>query len=183
MIIRLRLLTSAYVPLYVVTLVYFESKPVRIIMGIVTMVGCVSLVSLLWAVSQRIAPRTVVPMTVRDLGNEVASYVATYLLPFVTLNEPDIKNIIAFFIALAAMSVVYIRSDMIGVNPLLYLLGYRVYAVTGIRTTSEGHEAGALILSRKQLIPGCEISVSRLATGVSLVIPLNERRNKPDQES
>ena len=175
---RIRLLMSSYVPLYAITMVLVDNRLIRIIMAGSIIIGCASLLSLIRVASRKIEPRTATPTSVRDLGNEVASYVATYLLPFVTLNEVDLANIVAFFVALTTISIVYVQSDMLGVNPLMYLLKYRVYSVSGIRTTRDGREIDAVVLSREQLLPGCEITLSDLATGVSLAIRSDYQQRK-----
>ena len=169
---------SSYVPLYAITMILVDNCLIRIIMAGSIIIGCASLLSLIRVASRKIEPRTATPTSVRDLGNEVASYVATYLLPFVTLNEVDLANIVAFFVALTTISIVYVQSDMLGVNPLMYLLKYRVYSVSGIRTTRDGREIDAVVLSRQQLLPGCEMTLSDLATGVSLAIRSDYQQRK-----
>jgi hypothetical protein len=34
--------------------------------------------------------------TVEDRGGEVAGYLATYLLPFVTVSEPDVRDVVGY---------------------------------------------------------------------------------------
>ncbi len=70
----------------------------------------------------------------RDKGGEVAGYLATYLLPFVTVSTPTARDMLAYLIFLAVTCIVYVRSEMVQINPVLYLLNRRVFA---IKTTGD----------------------------------------------
>lgn len=68
---------------------------------------------------------------VQDLGPEAAGYLAAYLLPFVTVTQPSGKDLVAYGLFMAVVALIYTRSDLIQVNPSLYIIG-RV--ATRIRT-------------------------------------------------
>jgi len=71
-----------------------------------------------------------VPATVSDAGSEVAGYLATYLLPFLTVAEPNTRDVIAYILFLLVTGLIYVRSEMTQINPTLYLLSRRVVRVT-----------------------------------------------------
>ena len=174
MIIRIRLLLSSHVPLYVVTLLLLENPIARILTGLVALLGLLSLVSLVRTSTRAVESRIAAPTSVRDLSNDVVSYVATYLLPFVTLNDPTLVNIVAFLIVLMTASILYVRSDMIGANPLMALAGYRIYAVLGVRQTVDGAESEAILLSRTRILPGRDIRLADLASGIAVAKDITE---------
>ena len=133
---RIRLFLSSYVPLFVVSAIRFENTGLQIFLGVTAVVGTVSLVSLIHVSANRVQPRVAPATSVRDLSSEVAAYVATYLLPFVTVDQPGWRDLLAYAIVFLTLGVVFVNSDLVGVNPLLYLLGYRVFAVSGeVRAT------------------------------------------------
>ncbi|MDP9025281.1 MAG: hypothetical protein M3N13_07900 [Candidatus Eremiobacteraeota bacterium] len=68
--------------------------------------------------------------TVDDRGSDVAGYVATYLLPLVVVGTPTMGDVIAYAIVLAVMSLIYLRSGMVQINPMFYVFGYRLFAVS-----------------------------------------------------
>ena len=71
--------------------------------------------------------------SVQDAGVEAASYLAAYLLPFVTVATPTVRDVLAYGGFLLVAAAINIRSAVVQVNPLLYLLGYRVLSVTDNR--------------------------------------------------
>ena len=170
---RLRLFLSSYVPLFAIAAVRLDGTPVRVALAVLAVAGIASLISLV-RVSKRVEPRRVSPSAVTDLGSEVASYLATYLLPFLMVGEPDAADIVAYALVLATIAIVFVKSDMMGVNPLLYLLGDRVYAAEGIRLTASGQPRRSLLVSRWDLNDGEALMVTDLAKGASLVLSIDE---------
>jgi hypothetical protein len=84
---------------------------------------------------------------VSDAGSDVAGYLATYLLPFLTVAEPDTRDVIAYILFLLVTGLIYVRSEMTQINPTLYLLGRRV-----VRVTTTGGWSGYVIM-RTRLEP------------------------------
>lgn len=171
---RIQLAMSAYVPLFVIGFIRFEGKWLRCALSILIMIGIISLFSLIRTSVKRVQPREATPTTVRDLGSKVAAYVASYLLPFMRVDEPDIKDVIAYTIVLLMLGILIVTSDLVGVNPLLRLFGYRVFAVSGVRRLAGGQEADTIVISRDVLVAGSTVTLTDLATGVSFVIPPTE---------
>lgn len=170
---RLRLFLSSYVPLFVIAAVRVDDARLRASLILLAATGVWSLFSLI-RVSRSIEPRVVEPTNVMDLGSEVASYVATYLLPFVMVGEPDSADLVAYSLTLLTIAVVFVKSDMVGVNPLLYLLGYRIYGVDGVRTTAVGAQRRSLLISRLPLDDAHRLTVTDLAAGASLVLSIEK---------
>jgi hypothetical protein len=102
--------------------------------------------ALLLRLDARSSPGPHVLASVRDAGAEAASYLATYLLPFLTVAAPTARDVVAYAGFLLVAAAIYLRSAVVQVNPLLYLLGYRVLSVT------DDHGLHAYIITR-QLIP------------------------------
>lgn len=174
---RLRLFLSSYVPLFAIAAVRLDGTRVRVALAVLSLTGLVSLISLV-RVSKRVEPRRVTPSGVVDLGSEVASYLATYLLPFLMVGEPDAADIVAYTLVLATIAVVFVKSDMVGVNPLLYLLGYRIYAADGVRQTASGQPRRSLLISRLDVSDCAMLTVTDLAKGASLVQTIDEEGAK-----
>lgn len=61
---------------------------------------------------------------------DVAAYAATYLLPFMTAFTNETADMLSLLGFIAVLGVVYVRSRLIYVNPLLTLIGYDLYRVT-----------------------------------------------------
>ena len=65
-----------------------------------------------------------------DLGDQVAGYVLSYLLPFLLPADPATGEVWLTVGVLAVIGVVLVQSNHVHLNPLLYLFGYRVYGAT-----------------------------------------------------
>jgi hypothetical protein len=61
--------------------------------------------------------------------SEVMGYIASYLVPFVTFPLGYVKQIVTLLIFVAVLLVVYVRSNMIYINPVLSICGYHLYEV------------------------------------------------------
>lgn len=65
---------------------------------------------------------------VEDRGPEVSGYMATYLLPFVTVATPNAYDLAGYGLFVALMAIIYLQSEMVQINPTFYLIRWRVYA-------------------------------------------------------
>jgi hypothetical protein len=161
LILRSRLFLSSYAPLFLILAIRFRDPILQLVMGALTFVGVAALL-LVMRKAKEIDPDPHLVLTVADRGAEVAGYVATYLLPFVTVEEPTVRDLAGYVLFFIVVGVVYVRSDMVQINPLLYLTRYRVWAIT----TSDGW-AGYLV-SRNKPRPQAVLLASRLANTLAV---------------
>jgi hypothetical protein len=98
--------------------------------------------------------RVVVLTVVEDRGADVGGYLATYLLPVAVVGSPTLTDIIAYALILLAVALVYVRSNLRFINPTLYFLGFRLFAVT----TVDGFEG--YLLSKRDVEVGDAVSVN-----------------------
>lgn len=96
-------------------------------------------------------------------GAELASFVATFLLPFVLVGDVTNWDLGAYAIYMFIVGVISIRGDYLHLNPLLALRGYRVYTIT----TGRGRRW--LALSLDAIRTGDKFKGRRLSPGVLLV--------------
>jgi hypothetical protein len=135
---RVRLYISSYSPLFVLMALRLHAH-LWLVAGCLVVSGLGFLT--LWQASheaQNMEPRQEVTLEdVEDRGSDVAGYLVTYLLPFLTIADPGAYDVLAYLTFIALVGFIYIQSDMIHINPVLYAFGYRVLAVT----TSDGERA------------------------------------------
>jgi hypothetical protein len=126
---RLRLFLSSYAALFVILAVRFDQRGLRLVCAGLALLG----VGDTWIITHRVRtkalPYTITIRTVADVGGEVSGYVASYLLPFVTVANPSGRDLLGYGLFLAVAALIYVRSDLVRVNPTLYLFGYRVLHV------------------------------------------------------
>ena len=161
LIIRVRLFISSYAILFAILAIRFEEPWLVWACAGICAFGLLTLLLFLRG-AKRIVPDPIQIEHVSDRGAEVAGYVATYLLPFVTVTEPTIRDLVAYGLFFLVVGVLYVRSDMLQINPLLYLLRYRI---TAIRSTDEWD---GYLISRQQPRVGARVLASRFANTVAL---------------
>jgi len=67
---------------------------------------------------------------VEKRDENVVSYIATYLIPFVTFPLATPEQAAAILIFVGVLLVLYVNSNMIYINPTLHLFGWHLYAIT-----------------------------------------------------
>ena len=64
---------------------------------------------------------------VSNMNSEILSYIFSYLLPF--LDFPEERRLFITLFLLAIVGVLYTKSDMICINPVLSIFGYNIIKV------------------------------------------------------
>jgi hypothetical protein len=59
--------------------------------------------------------------------NELAAYLVTYVVPFLTLPFSNVFEFIAIIILFISIFVLYTTTDMVYVNPVFSIFGYKIY--------------------------------------------------------
>jgi hypothetical protein len=145
---------SSYAPLFGLLAIRFQQPWLWISCIILAGLGVGSLLLLL-RLDARSSPGPHVLESARDAGSEAASYLASYLLPFLVVATPSIRDVLAYVGFLVVAAAIYLRSAVVQVNPLLFLLGYRILSVTddqGLR---------AYVITRRAITAGSEILATR----------------------
>lgn len=62
-------------------------------------------------------------------NEQVLSYLVFCLLPFIGFDLTDSNEFLALIIILLTIGILYIKADLIYINPLLMLFGYNIYEV------------------------------------------------------
>jgi hypothetical protein len=155
---RFLLFLSSFSPLFLVfgLLDSFHSSAARITCYAIAGVSAICLGVFLWAAS-RISLQSIEAATARPRDSDTIGYVVTYLIPFLTLGTSDWASRAALILFIAVVAVLYVRSNIFYVNPLLSLVGYRLFEVeAGVSTL-------ILITKRSFVAPGVEIRARRLS--------------------
>ena len=127
---RGRLYIGSYVGLFALLAIRFDTGWLRLACAALAALGAVFMLWIVFVVARRSGAEPIRIAEVEDAGSEVSGYLATYLLPFLTVAAPSDRDIIAYAIFLFIGGLIYVRSEMTQVNPTLYLLGRRVAKVT-----------------------------------------------------
>lgn len=153
------LFLSSYAPLFGLLAIRFEQQWLWITCVVLAGLGLASLLLLLW-LDARSEPGPHVLASASDAGGEAASYLASYLLPFLTVATPTPRDVIAYAGFLLVAAAINLRTSMAQVNPLLYLLGYRVLSVTDDRGLH------AFMITKRSWQPGEQVAATRFRDDV-----------------
>lgn len=82
------------------------------------------------------------------------------ILPFLIVSHPTARDVLSYVTFIVVVAIVYLQSNMLAVNPLLYVLGFRV---TGV-TTAAG--SGMYLVSRSLPRSGDVVLAAELGHGV-----------------
>lgn len=159
---RWLLFWSSYSPMFALTAVRMDDGPNRTGLFLVAAAGAVCLGAALFAARLAVEPRDRVLVSVEDRGGDVAGYLATYLLPFVVVAEPTRRDVTAYLLFVLLVGVIYTRSSLLSVNPLLYLAGYRLLRAE----TTSGERIW--LLCRSDPPTGVPVRVRAVAAGLAL---------------
>jgi hypothetical protein len=124
--VRAQLFLSSYAPLFVILAIRFHGVPLKAVCASLAGYGMLYLMLVTWAAPALAQPRVYPVKSVDDAAGEVAGYLATYVLPFVTVPSPTAADLAAYCIVAVVVAVIFTRSELARINPTLYLLGWRV---------------------------------------------------------
>jgi hypothetical protein len=106
------LFLSSYAPLFALLAIRFEQRWLQISCTVLAVTGVVSL-WLLLRLDARSSPGPHTLASVKDAGGEAASYLATYLLPFLTVATPTIRDVLAYAGFLLVAATISLRSSVV----------------------------------------------------------------------
>ena len=149
---RLFLLLSAFAPLFFIWSIKAWPHRIAWVFLAAVAIGIVG-TGLVVTVAQRDEGEPVRLSAVEDRQSDLAAYLVTYLIPFVTAPLGTVQDAIATGVFLLLLLVLYFTSDLIAVNPLLSLFGLRLYRATFNR--------GSVWLLGKHPSAGIDIDVAK----------------------
>ena len=172
---KLLLFISSYLPLWIVFVIVDGSRLgcwiILPIGGIVA--GSAGLWFLGWY-AKVVAPTPLVVEEAYRIDADNVTYILTYIFPFVGAALPNQTTAIGLGIIFVVVALVYVGADMIYVNPVLTLLGWRVYRVV----SKKGNEH--IVMTKDKTIKKDDsLPAVPLAEGLWRVKPGVGRRSVP----
>lgn len=128
---KIVLFFSSYLPLWLIFAVQLYAKDKWFGMWIIGgFVGFIFLVVFMYVRQVKTINPVLLKITgVKRRDGEAASYMVSYLLPFIALPSKNVGDIIGLGIFIFVLAVLYVNSDMIHINPVLNLMGWHIYEV------------------------------------------------------
>lgn len=164
--IRCLLFISSYFPLALIfCILLWETYTFWAI--VILLIGISGLI-ILFLYFMLIAPRrTKSHETITELDRhdgDVLSYVASYLIPFVSLDLTGVQRW-AVIVFLVVLLIIYVNSNMIYINPILNILGYHLYEIK-----IANNETAFYLLSRQRVGLRSVVHVARIGDATFLQV-------------
>ncbi|NOW98960.1 anti-phage protein KwaA [Mucilaginibacter sp. SG564] len=90
-------------------------------------------------------PKTI--KSIENISNNHLSFLATYILPFVTFDFAGCRNWLLFFFMIIIIGIIYVKTNFFYTNPTLSLFGVYVYYID-----FENDDQRIIAISRKKLL-------------------------------
>ena len=157
------LFLSSYSPLFVVfaLLDTFGAGPPSLACIAIAAIGVALALCVLPIINHQVQPSELQVETTQIRDGDALAYIATYLIPFAAIGATTIRERSAVALFFILLGIVYIRSELFYVNPLLALVGYRLFQVA----TPQG--ASVVLITRRRFVaPSSRMMARRLGSYV-----------------
>jgi len=158
---RFILFLSSYIPLWVIfSIITMRTLPyvAWTFVGL-TVVSLIGTLVFMRAV-QRFSGVELAVGVIHRKDGETMSYIASYIIPFAATAFDRTEQIVALAVFLIVLCIVYINSSMIHINPLLSMMGFRLYEIED----AQGNPY--FLISKRNLRRGDSVRAIDLANGI-----------------
>jgi len=100
--------------------------------------------------------------SITRLDSESLNYIVAYVIPFLAIPYAQDSQGIALLIFFVVLAILFVKSNMLHINPMLNLVGYHLYKVTN----EEGIEFP--LITRRRILRGERLSVIKLGDEILL---------------
>lgn len=105
-------------------------------------------------------------------GGDAVGYLSGYLLPFISGTQFDSNHVVAYVVFFIVACVVTMQTDVIQINPLFFMFGYRIYSTeasfSGVSRNSK-NRLNVVLITRHKLAVGQIIQTYELNEEVRIV--------------
>lgn len=161
---RFVLIISAYAPLMVVLAVRFWSASmVASMLLVVAAVASVLILAIYIRQLHRMQSKEIALMSSGPAASELLGHISAYLFPFLEVDFGDVASLASLGLVYAVLIFIQVKTNLIHINPSLYLLGYHV-----LQAQDESGRQYALISRRDYISAGSTVKVVRAGNHVIL---------------
>jgi hypothetical protein len=154
---KILMFLSSYIPLYIILAVkFYNVHPIlSVILAIASLILFYFTKWFLNYWSKKLEPTRDKVLQVERKDSEVIAYVFAYIFPFVNDSIfSGFQNIIAYLIFFLLLMLIYVRSNLIHINPILYAFGYYIYSIV-----TENNKVHIILSRNKRVLSGDIIQV------------------------
>lgn len=99
--------------------------------------------------------------------DDITHSLAFYIFPYVSalyIQELTIMETIPFIIVLTIVGLLYVKTNMLHVNPVLMIYGYRMYRVT------DNHSNTIVLMSKLNVLTDVDVDCVEIAPNINMVL-------------
>jgi hypothetical protein len=100
---------------------------------------------------------------IENKNSESIAYISTYIVPFIFQDTNNLFDIASIFIVLSIIFIIYIKSNMIVINPILNIT-HSLYQIEFNLGTFE--KTGLLISNNKDIETNMEIKINQISSNI-----------------
>jgi hypothetical protein len=165
LVVKVALFISSYSPLLVILWVRSLFLPTASVSLLILAAASITGLLFYLRLARTFSTFGVTIKSANGCSQEAISYIVTYLLPFLDLNSASVADRVSLGLVLVVVSVLYINANLIHMNPVLNLLGYRILEAEG---SDDKH---FMLLSRRTYLPpGSSIRAVSLTNDILLEV-------------
>ena len=95
--------------------------------------------------------------------------ITPYFLAIISLDM-QISNLIVLLSIFFIIGILYVRTNMVFTNPMLFLVGIRIFKITYVEPYNEDNDKTSLLLTKRSPWRGDELEIKSIANGVFIQI-------------
>jgi len=103
----------------------------------------------------------------KETTHEYVFSIIPYLL-VLTSADMQFEKIISLLVVFLIIGILYVRTNMVLTNPMLLLLGFRVFEIIFVELHNQDNEKTTLLLTRKLPWNGSEMTVEEISSGIHM---------------
>lgn len=140
-------------------------------LAIANVISIISILVLLWSVygywsfKHAIKGTLDIPFKIKKIESanyEHLTFLATYVIPLISFDFSQERQIIVLLLLLIIMGIIYIKTDLFYANPSLALLGFHIYKADGEFKSNIGTREDIILITREKLIVDTRVKYIKL---------------------
>ena len=157
---RILLFLTSYCPLLGIIMIdYLDNVYVIATLSVIIALSIAFILRVFGELDRKSGAYGVVEGKVENTSKYIVQYFMAYLIPFFAVSDGGWEAAAKYVVALGIMAFLYIKSDVIYINPTVAMLGYNIYKVSS-------PESDVVVITRRRIREGVEGPVVLAVDGV-----------------
>lgn len=161
---QLVLFISSYTPLFIIIILkYYQAHLISSLFVLTILIFCNLVLVLYLEIVKGRSKRTFKVVNSENKTSDTLNYLLPYVLAFIGLDLSNIIDLLILGILLFVVFVVYIHSNLMLMNPILNLIGFKFYSL------EVDQKDKIMVISKKHLKADITIKTKRIDSGLYLL--------------